>query len=122
MSTKVKLGRDQVLTLDGIALEGVREMDVDIEMSTQDVTAWWHGWKSTLPLAGDVTVKVLIYWKENYDDFAAKLNKHPPEPMTLGITNVGTVDCLPTNVGIKQPLTGVLAWEVTLKLWTYGNP
>lgn len=122
MSTKVKLGRDQVLLLDGIALEGVRELDVDIDMSTHDVTAWWHGWKSTLPLAADVTCKVLIYWKENYDDFAGKLNKHPPEQMTLGISNVFNVDCVPVKVTVKQPIAGVLAWEVTLKMWTYGSP
>lgn len=122
MSTKVKLGRDQVLTLDGIELAGVRDLDVDIDMSTQDVTAWWHDQKSTLPLAMDATVKVLIYWKENYDDFADKLNKHPAEPMELGITNVGTVNCVPVKVAIKQPLAGVVAWEVTLKMWTYGGP
>lgn len=119
---KVKLGRDQVLTLDGVVLEGVRELDVDMDMSTQDVTAWWHGWKSTLPLAQDATVKVLIYWQENYDDFAAKFNVHPPDPMTFGIGGVGSGDFVPVKVAVKQPLDGVLAWEVTLKLWTYGSP
>lgn len=115
----IKLGRDQVLTLDGIPLEGVRDLDLDVDMSTHDVTSWWHGWKSTLPLAGDVTVKVLIYWKDNYDYFDDKLNKHPPDPMTLGISNAYSVKCMPVKVVIKQPIAGVLAWEVTLKLWTY---
>jgi hypothetical protein len=119
---KVKLGRDQVLTLDGTVLEGVRELDIDMAMSTHDVTSWWHGWKSTLPLAADASVKVLIYWQENYADFAEKFNKHPPDPLTLGISNVGEADYVPVNIAVKQPIAGVLAWEVTLKLWTYGKP
>lgn len=120
MSTKVKLGRDQTISLDGVVLEGVRELDVDLDMSTHDVTAWWHDWKSTLPLAADATVKVLIYWQENYDDFYRKFNKHPPERMELSISNVGFVPCVPVKVSVKQPIAGVLAWEVTLKLWTYS--
>jgi hypothetical protein len=119
---QVKLGRDQVLKLDGVVLEGVRELDVDMDMSTHDVTSWWHGWKSTLPIAQDATIKVLIYWAENYADFNGKFNVHPPQPMTLEISNVGSGDFVPVKVSVKQPLQGVLAWEVTLKLWTYGPP
>lgn len=116
----VKLGRDQVLMLDGTVLEGVRELDIDIDMATHDVTSWWHDWKSTLPIAADATVKVLVYWKENYDDFYDKFNRHPTEPMRLTISNVGGGDFVPVKIAVKQPLQGVLAWEVTLKLWTYG--
>jgi len=119
VSTKVKLGRDQVISLDGIVLEGVRDVDVDIDMSTHDVTSWWHGWKSTLPLAGDVTIKVLVYWAENYEDFYDKFNKHPPERMDLSITNAVSCGCIPVKIAVKQPIAGVLAWEVTLKMWTY---
>lgn len=118
----VVLGRDQVLTLDGVTLEGVREIDLDYEMQTQDVTAWWHAFKSTLPVLADVSAKVLIFWKENYDDFADKLNRHPPEPMTLGISNAWTADFVPVSVRVVQPINGVVAWEVSLKLWTYGQP
>lgn len=118
-TTKVKLGRDQVITLDGVTLEGVRDVDVDIDVATHDVTSWWHGWKSTLPVAADATIRVLIYWEENYDDFHSKLNKHPPEPMTLAMSNVGSVPCVPVKVAVKEPIAGVVAWEVTLKLYTY---
>lgn len=120
--SNVKLGKDQSISLDGVVLEGVREFDLDIDMQTHDVTAWWHNWRSTLPVLGDVTVRVLIYWGETYEFFAEKLNKVPPEPMRFFITNVGSCECVPTKVSIKQPIDGVLAWDVTLKLWTYGDP
>lgn len=108
-----------MLTLEGEVLEGTRDFEVDIDLQTTDITAYWHGWKSTLPVAADVTVKLLVYWKDNYTAFRDKLNKHPAEPMKLAITNVGTVTCVPTKVGIKGPINGVMAWDVTLKLYTY---
>lgn len=121
MPTKVKLGRDQVLSLDGTVLEGVRELDVDIDMTTQDITSWNHAWKSTLPLSADCTVKVLIYWKDDYDSFWGKFNKHPPQPLKLAISNVGSVQVLPAKIAVKQPMQGVLAWEVTLRMYDYAT-
>lgn len=119
MPSKIKLGRDQVLTLDGVGLEGVRELEVDIDMATHDITSWNHQWKSVLPIAADATINVLIYWQENYDDFWAKFNQHPPQRMTLGISNVATFWCIPTKVSVKQPIAGVMAWDVELKLYSY---
>lgn len=115
----VKLGRDQTITLDGNVLLGTRDIDIDIDTKTVEATAWDHEWVSTLPLAVDATVKLLIYWGSDYANFASKLNKHPPEPMTLAITNCPSVRCVPVKVGIKVPLPGVLAWEVTLKLFAW---
>lgn len=112
---KVKLGRDQTLSLDGSVLEGVREVDIDLDMKTVDATSYEHGVASTLPIAIDATVRVLIYWAEDYEKFADKLNQHPPEPMSLAISNCPTIRCLPVKVAVKQPIDGVLAWEVTLK-------
>lgn len=116
-TSKVKLGRDQTLSLDGAVLEGVREVEVGVDMKTTEVTSWEHDATSTLPLSIDVSVRLLIYWASDYVLFADKLNKHPPEPMTLAISNVGSVQCVPTGVAIKQPIDGVLAWEVSLKLF-----
>lgn len=119
MPTTVVLGRDQSLTLDGVVLEGTREFEIDIDMKTADVTAWHHKWTETLPLVGDVTIKLLIYWKDNYSNFDDKLNKHPAERMKLEVSNAGTFYCVPTQVGIKGPINGVMAWDVTLKLYSY---
>lgn len=112
---KVKLGRDQTLSLDGSVLDGVREVDIDIDYRTVDATSFEHNVASTLPLVADASIRVLIYWKDNYDLFDAKFNLHPPQPMTLAISNCPTIRCVPVKVAIKQPIAGVLAWEVTLK-------
>lgn len=119
---RIVLGRDQSLTLDGVVLEGTREFDVDMSMATTDITSWWHGWKSTLPIAADITVKLLIYWQQDFAELWTKFNVHPPDPMRLTITNVGFMDVVPTNINAKGPINGVMAWEVTLRLYTYGAP
>lgn len=112
---KVKLGRDQVLTLDGKVLEGVREVDLDVSTKTVDVTSWVSFNASTLPIVSDATIRLLIYWKEDWDKLSDKINQHPPKPVTLGISNAYTIRCIPSGVKIMQPIAGVLAWEVTLK-------
>lgn len=99
--------------------EGTRELDVDIDAKTCDVTGPAHGWASTLALAKDITVKVLIYWQANYDSFASKFYGDELQPVELGITNVGTLKAIPVKVSIKQPIDGVMAWEVTFKNWAY---
>jgi hypothetical protein len=115
VSAKVKLGRDQTLSLDGAVLEGVREVDVDIDMKTQEVTSYWHDVSSTLPISVDATVKLLIYWADDWNQIASKFNQHPPQAVTLAISNGPTIRCVPVKASIKQPIAGVLAWEVTLK-------
>lgn len=114
-SEQIVLGRDQVLTLDGVALEGVREVDVDIDTTAIDVTPWNHNWRSHLPIVGDGTIRVLIYWISTWEAVAAKLLKTPPEPMTLAVSNAFAWRVLPVNVRAQQPITGVQAWEVTFK-------
>lgn len=116
---KVKLGRDQVLSLDGVVLEGVREVDVDVDSRTVDVTPWSSQYASTLPLVLDGTIRLLIYWKEDWDKVNAKLHKFPPQPIQLAVSNFFTIRCLPVSAKVMQPIAGVLAWEVTLKAYSY---
>jgi hypothetical protein len=118
-TTKVKLGRDQVLTLDGVILEGVRELEFDITSKTMDVTSWLHSLSSTLVLAADISIRVLIYWPEDYQRIAAKYLLHPPEAMTMNITNFGTFRVVPENIRGGQPIDGVVSWEVTFKSYLY---
>lgn len=115
VTQKVKLGRDQVLSLDGVVLEGVREVDVEIDTTTIDVTPWNGTWRSHFPVVGDATIRLLIYWKENWDALAAKLMTSPPQAVVLEVSNGFTWRCVPTGVKVAQPIAGVLSWEVTLK-------
>lgn len=112
---KVRLGRDQVLTLDGVVLEGVREVDIEVDTRTVDITSWEHANASTLPVLRDATLRLLIYWLEDWEKIKDKINAHPPEPVVLGVSNAYDIRCVPTAVKIAQPIAGVMAWEVTFK-------
>lgn len=116
---KVKLGREQTLTLDGAPLVGVREVDISLDYQTADVTSFEHRFVSTLPIREDCTLRMLIYHQEDYDRVQAKLNQHPPQPVTIQVSNVGQAKFVPTAVKIAQPIDGVMAWDVTLKYWNY---
>lgn len=119
---KVKLGKDQTISIDGATLEGTREVDIDYTLKTTEITSWDHQWASTLGTTLDATIKLTIYWKEDYDTLHTKLTAHPPAPLAVAISNVGTIYCLPTAVRIVQPMSGVLAWEVTLQMHSYNVP
>lgn len=115
----IRLGRDQTLSLDGTALAGVREVDISIDYQTADVTSFEHQFASTLPVREDCTLRMLIYHQEDYDRVQAKLNQHPPQPVTIAVGNVGSAKFVPTAVKIAQPIDGVMAWDVTFKYWNY---
>jgi hypothetical protein len=117
--TRILLGRNQTVSIDGQTAEGTREVDIDIGGKTFDITSWEHKFSSTLVVSTDVTIKLLIYWKENFDKFANKFNVHPPERMTLGISGAGSWPVIPSSITIKQPIAGTVAWEVTCKLFIY---
>jgi hypothetical protein len=117
---KVKLGRDQTLTLDGVPLAGVREVDIQVDMQSQDVTAFDHSTTSTLPVRQDVTVRTLIYHKQDYDVIRGKFSLTTPTPALLGISNVASAKFVPVSVKIVQPVDGVMAWDVTWKIWNYA--
>lgn len=118
-TTKIKLGRDQVIRLDGTPLEGVREVDFDLTSKTVDVTSWLDNRASTLAICEDVSVRVLIYWEEDYQRIKNKWNRHPPQPMDLDITNFGTYRMVPESVKGGQPIAGVVSWEVTFRSHIY---
>ncbi len=119
---KVKLGKDQTLSIDGTPLQGTREVDVDLSLKTTEVTSWDHQYASTLGTAIDGTIKLTIYWSDDYAIIRPKLFAHPPVPVRVDITNVGFLYCLPTSVRIVQPINGVLAWEVTMQMHSYNIP
>lgn len=115
----IRLGRDQTLSLDGVALAGVREVDLSLDYQTADVTAFDHGFASTLPIREDCTLRMLIYHQEDYDRVKGKLNVHPPVGVTISVSNVGSAKFVPVGVKITQPIDGVMAYDVTFKYWNY---
>lgn len=118
-SLKVKLGHDQKFKLDGVAMDGTRDVDVTLESRQLDVTHCRGTWVSTLPLAMDVTLRVLLYWQENFDTIFAKFNQYPPQKVDLEIDGVLNGPFVPVECRIANPMANVTAWDVTFKLWCY---
>lgn len=118
-TTTILLGKDQQVSLDSNALEGVREIDVDVESRTIDVTPWNSPNASTLPLFADATVRMLIYTVEDWNKVKAKFLKWPPQRIILSVTNAFDVPCLPVSVKVVGPINGVVAYEVVLRLYVF---
>jgi hypothetical protein len=112
---KILLGRDQTAHLDGELLEGTEDFDLDIEGETIKVTPPHHGLASHLVIGADFTITVVIKWHETYAKFAPKFNQHPPQPMTLAISNVGSLPVVMVGAPIRVPLANLVGWQVKLK-------
>jgi hypothetical protein len=119
---QVKLGKDQQISLDGVPLEGARDIELDLSLRTTEVTSWEHQWASTLQTHIDCSIKLVLYWKEDYARIKPKLTEHPVVPLQLSVANVFSFYVVPVAVKIVCPLDGVLAWEVTLKMHSYNIP
>jgi hypothetical protein len=119
MPTTIRLGRDQVISVGGTALPGTREFDVQVEMQQSDITSWEHATTSTLPIRQDISLHMLIYGAEVWGVVKAKFNQHPPQPLDVSLTNVGSAKFVPVSAKIAAPINGVMSWDVTLKSWNY---
>lgn len=117
---KVLLGYEQTASLGGSVLEGTTDFDVDIDGDTTDVTHYSHAWCSHLVTRADVTITITIKWPETYASIYANFNKHPPEPMDLTISNVGSLPVVMVGSPIRVPLAGLVGWQVKLKPWFLG--
>lgn len=116
---RVLLGRDQQVRIDGVIAEGTRDLDIELAGHEHDITGPDHAWSSTLVIRAGMTVRVLILWQENYVRFARLFNTHPVRPFVLSIDGFVPVRMVATNVAIRQPIAGAVAWEVTCKPHLY---
>lgn len=116
---KVRLARKQSVSADGVVLNGVRDFDVDLELDTVDVTRWDSGVRGELTLTEMNTVTLQIYHAEDVRRFMAKWNQFPPRPVTITIDG-GTAKFLVHKVKVAGQFSGVLAYEVVLKLWPFN--
>jgi predicted secreted protein len=120
---RIVLGHNQVMTLNGAAIQGMRDFDLDLSGKEFDITNWQHAWTSSIVICASATVKLLIYWEENYATFASKFNKHPAtgQLLTLAVAGLFSAQFSVSNVQVKSPINGNVAWEVTLKSMVYGT-
>jgi predicted secreted protein len=120
---RIVLGHNQVMTLNGAAIQGMRDFDLDLSGKEFDITNWQHQWTSSIVLCASATVKLLIYWEENYRTFQNLFNKHPAtnQLVRLAVAGLFSGQFSVSNVQVKSPINGNVAWEVTLKSMVYGT-
>lgn len=117
---KILLGYEQTASLDGQVLEGTTDFDIDIDAETTNVTPPGHATASHLVIRSDWTISIAVKWAETYEKLSAKFNKHPPEPMTLSISNVASIPVVMVGAPVRVPLAGLVGWQVRLKPWFLG--
>jgi hypothetical protein len=116
---KVRLARTQSVKADGIVLLGVRDFDIDLDLDTVDVTRWSSGYRGELTLTEMNTITLQIYHVEDVRRFMAKWNKFPPQPVTITIDGA-SARFLVHKVKVAGQFSGVLAYEIVLKLWPFN--
>ena len=115
---QVRLARNQSVTADGVVLLGVRDFDVDLELDTVDVTPWNHTARGELTLTEMNTVTLQVYTAEDVRRFMSKWNRFPPEPVTIAVDGA-SANFLIHKVKVSGQFSGVLSYEVVLKLWPF---
>jgi len=115
---KVRLARKQSVSADGVVLLGTRDFDVDLELDTVDVTRWDSAARGELTLTEMNTITLQIYHAEDVRLFMRKWNKFPPQPVTITVDGA-SARFLVHKLKISGQFSGVLAYEVVLKLWPY---
>jgi hypothetical protein len=116
---KVRLARKQSISADGVVLLGTRDFDVELELDTVDVTPWNSAARGELTLAEMNTVTLQIYHAEDVRRFMRKWNRFPPQPVTISVDGA-TANFLVHKVKVSGQFSGVLAYEVVLKLWPFN--
>ena len=116
---KVRLARSQSVKVDSVVVLGIRDFDVDLELDAVDVTPWDSAARGELTLTEMNTITLQIYHVEDVRRFMKKWNKFPPEPVTIEIDGA-SASFLVHKVKVSGQFSGVLAYEVVLKLWPFA--
>lgn len=116
---KVRLARKTPIYADGVVLNGVRDFDVDLDLDTVDVTPWNGSARGELTLTEDNTVTLQVWHVEDVRRFMAKWNQFPPKPVTISVDGA-TARFLVHKVKLAGQFSGVMAYEIVLKLWPFN--
>jgi len=121
---RVRLARTQSISVNGVALLGTRDFDINVDLDTADVTPWDSSVRGELTLTEMTVLTLEVYHSEDLAVFLNHWNAFPPNPISITIGDSSSSTSASFCVyGIKWnfPLTGVLSYEVVLKLWPYAN-
>lgn len=119
-ASRITLGHNKQLYLNGTALAGTRELELNITTKQVDVTGVNALWASTLPVSLDAEVTATLYYGDEMPGLYANLASHPKVPVTLAVPGVFSGQFVVTDVKAVVPMGDVVAHEVTFKVWGWN--
>jgi len=119
VSSRIRLGHKQVLTVDGVALEGVRELDLDVSTRSVEVTGWASPWASYLPAVIDPSLTVTLYYPEEMNVFWTNLKSPVKSALTIAVSGLFSGRFVVSGIAVGCPMGGVVPHQVTLKQFAY---
>jgi len=115
---KVLLARNQSISVNGRVLLGTRDFDIDVDSDAVDVTPWDSGFRGEMPLTEMTTITLQVYHLDEVALFMAAWNQFPPQPLTVSVIGA-TANFVIQKLKISGQFSGLIAYEVVLKLWPY---
>lgn len=115
--SRIKLGHDQKLYLNGGLLEGTRELDVSVTSREVDITGHNALWASSLPVSLESEVTATLYYPDVIEPLYANLAAHPKAPVTLSVPGIFSGRFIVTGIKASVPMGDVVSHEVTFKVW-----
>lgn len=119
-ASRIRLGHNQKLYVNGVPLEGTRELDVSVTTREIDVTGNNSPWASSLPVAMEAEVTVKLYYADELAPLLANLAGHPKTPVVLSVPGIFDGRFIVTGVKAALPMGDVVAHDVTFKAWGWN--
>lgn len=118
--SRITLGHNKQLYLNGAALAGTRELELNVTSKQVDITGVNALWASTLPVSLDVEVTATLYYGDEVPALYENLVSHPKVPVMLAVPGVFSGKFVVTDVKAGVPMGDVVAHDVTFKAWGWN--
>lgn len=100
-------------------MEGTRDVEISVSTRQVDVTGWDHKYQSSLPVAVDASLTARLYYSDETSSIWNNLQDHPKAPLTCAVSGVFSGTFVVSDVRASVPINGVIAHDVTFKLWNW---
>lgn len=115
-----RLGRDQVIVLDGSELPGSRDVEWSLDVHTEDITNPMTPWAATLPIGANLTFRIQLVTAEAYSVAARCVSFEAPKVVAISIGGGSDVPVVLTSLRAGIPIDGAVTWDAEFALWSYA--
>lgn len=119
-ASRIKLGHNQQFLLNGVAMEGARELDLNVTSRQVDITGVNALWATSLPVSLEVELTVTLYYPDEISQLYENLCKHPKTAVTLAVPDIFQGNFIVSSIKAGVPMGDVVSHEVTFKAWGWN--